>query len=105
MKQQINELERMQQLAGILAEAVPAMPPVPGQKPKLPPVPGQAKPGNSSTTMTPENLAKFKEALKLLAQIAGKQGGIPDGLATPLMKIMQTIHLDNSSQNTNEEIS
>jgi hypothetical protein len=33
MKQQINELERMQQLAGILAEAVPAMPPVPGQKP------------------------------------------------------------------------
>ena len=77
------------------------------EAPNMPPVPGQAKPNaqpsNSSSTMTPENLAKFKEALKLLAQIAGKQGGIPDGLATPLMKIMQTIHLDNSNQNTNEE--
>ena len=42
MKQQINEIERMQQLAGILNEATPAMPPVPGQKPKMPPVPGKS---------------------------------------------------------------
>ena len=42
MKQQINEIERMQQLAGILNEAAPAMPPVPGQKPKMPPVPGKS---------------------------------------------------------------
>ena len=54
MKQQINEIERMQQLAGILNEASPAMPPVPGQKPKMPPVPGQKPklppvPGKSSS--------------------------------------------------------
>lgn len=42
MKQQINEIERMQQLAGILNEVAPAMPPVPGQKPKMPPVPGKS---------------------------------------------------------------
>jgi hypothetical protein len=52
MKQQINEIERMQQLAGILAEAPPPMPPVPGQKPKLPPVPGQKPAG--STPVGPE---------------------------------------------------
>ena len=42
MKHQINEIERMQQLAGILTEAAPAMPPVPGQRPQMPPVPGKA---------------------------------------------------------------
>jgi hypothetical protein len=42
MKQQINEIERMQQLAGILNEATPTLPPVPGQKPKMPPVPGKS---------------------------------------------------------------
>ena len=42
MKQQTNETTRMQQLAGILTEAAPAMPPVPGQKPQMPPVPGKS---------------------------------------------------------------
>ena len=41
MKHQINEIERMQQLAGILTEAAPAMPPVPGQKPPMPSMPGK----------------------------------------------------------------
>jgi hypothetical protein len=75
------------------------------EAPNMPPVPGQAQPSGSPTAMAPENFAKFKEALKLLAQIAGKQGGIPDGLAKPLMKIMQTINLDNVNytHNANEE--
>ena len=81
----------------------PNMPPVPGSKPKMPPVPGQAsKP--DGTKMNPEMFAKFKEALKLLAQISSKPGGIPDGLATPLMKIMQTINADNLPANNEESI-
>ena len=39
--EQINEVRRMQELAGLTKEA-PTMPPVPGNnKPKLPPVPGK----------------------------------------------------------------
>ena len=39
--EQINEVRRMQELAGLTKEA-PTMPPVPGNKPKLPPVPGKS---------------------------------------------------------------
>ena len=38
--EQINEVRRMQELAGLTKEA-PTMPPVPGNKPKLPPGPGK----------------------------------------------------------------
>jgi hypothetical protein len=38
---QLNEVRRMQELAGLTKEA-PTMPPVPGNKPKLPPVPGKS---------------------------------------------------------------
>jgi len=38
--EQINEVRRMQELAGLTKEA-PTMPPVPGNKPKMPPVPGK----------------------------------------------------------------
>jgi len=58
MKQQINEIERMQQLAGILNEASPAMPPVPGQKPKMPPVPGKS----SSAPLDDKRKEKAAEA-------------------------------------------
>jgi hypothetical protein len=39
--ERINEVRRMQELAGLTKEA-PTMPPVPGNKPKLPPVPGKS---------------------------------------------------------------
>jgi hypothetical protein len=58
MKQQINEIERMQQLAGILNEVSPAMPPVPGQKPKMPPVPGKS----SSAPLDDKRKEKAAEA-------------------------------------------
>jgi len=46
--EQINEVRRMQELAGLTKEA-PTMPPVPGNnKPKLPPVPGKSTLNDSS---------------------------------------------------------
>lgn len=96
----------------------------PAGKPKMPPVPGKnnststttttsssssskidAEPGDSPTKMSEENFPKFQEALKILAKMAGKEGGIPEGLAKPLMQIMQTIYMDNKGATpTNEEL-
>jgi hypothetical protein len=47
---QLNEIKRMQELAGLTKEA-PAMPPVPGNKPKLPPVPGKSPSSNLSDSL------------------------------------------------------
>ncbi len=47
---QLNEVKRMQELAGLTKEA-PAMPPVPGNKPKMPPVPGKSPSSNLSDSL------------------------------------------------------
>jgi hypothetical protein len=48
--EQINEVRRMQELAGLTKEA-PTMPPVPGNKPKLPPVPGKTPSSSLSDSL------------------------------------------------------
>jgi hypothetical protein len=48
--ERINEVRRMQELAGLTKEA-PTMPPVPGNKPKLPPVPGKSSTSSLSDSL------------------------------------------------------
>ena len=65
--EQINEVRRMQELAGLTKEA-PTMPPVPGNnKPKLPPVPGKS----SSTPLDDKRREKYiNQAFDVVASTA-----------------------------------